>query len=155
MASDPSPNLNQVQRDLQRHRRDFSRRRIPDTLRRRVLDLLPVYPRKQVINTLGISYKMLRSWERDQAASLPAFPVTSPAMDFVSIPVPEEMKTIFPVTTPSEGPSVQTEVAVAALELRFDADTVLTFAGASASTHCLQLLRGLGYGRRHLSDAST
>ena len=139
---------------FKRHRRDFSRRRIPDTLRRRVLDLLPVYPRKQVINTLGISYKMLRSWERDQAASSLVRPVTSPTTDFVSISLTDDMKAALPVMSSSESAPLPTEKAVAALELRFDADTVLTFAGASASTHCLSLLRGLGYGRRHLTDVS-
>lgn len=153
MPSASSFDLNQVQRDFQRHRRDVGRRRIPDTLRHRVLDLLPVYPRKQVINTLGISYKMLLCWERDKAAALLTPPASSSAMTFVSVPPEENIGAVIPVTPSPELPFMRI-AAVTTLELRLDVDTVLTVSGDSASEHCLQLLQGLGYGRRQRAEDS-
>ena len=146
MPSNSPLDLNQVHQALQRHRHDFRGRRIPDGLRGQVVDLLATHPRKQVINTLGISYKMLSCWEQQAPPSLPAADLT-PVLDFVSVPLAQDEE------IPDSGHAVLTPAAitpngtVAPFELRLGAEVVLAFSGASAGEHCLQLLQGLGYGR--------
>ena len=131
------PALKQVQLALQQHRRQCGRQRIPDTIRQQTVSLLSVYPRKQVVNTLGISYKMLCSWER-----APLVPERSPdpaPVTFVQLPAD------------TTEPLPETDSGLPALELRFAPEVILAFHGAGATTQCLQLLQGLGYGRDRVS----
>lgn len=131
--SPPIPaELKRVQTALERHRRQSGRQRIPDRIRRQTVDLLSVYPRKQIINTLGISYKMLRNWLQESVATEEA--ADSAPVHFVSLPAIAESVT-------DSAPPLST------LELRFSDEVILAFHGAGATTHCLQLLQGLGYGR--------
>lgn len=138
MSATLPPSLKQVRSALQQHRRQFGRQRIPDIIRREVVSLLALYPRKQVVNTLGISYKMLCSWER--AALVPERSPDTTAMTFVQLPAE------------TTEPLPDTDSDLPAIELRFAPEVILAFHGAGAIMQCLQLLQGLGYGRDRVAE---
>ena len=128
MSATLPPALKRARLALQQHRRQFGRQRIPDTIRQQVVDLLVSCPRKQVVNTLGISYKMLCCWEQEQVAS------EADSMRFVPLPLAAE-------------PAPDQSGPLPAIEWRFSDDGVLAFYGEHATMQCLALLQGLGYGR--------
>lgn len=133
MPATPLSDLQRAQSALQQHRQ-LGRRRIPATLRRQAVSLLTSHSRRHIITALGISYSMLSQWEQEVCAAGAAIP---------------DPKTISFVRLPREAePEFHTPHAVPALELRLSADTSVAFSGASATTDCLSLLQGLGYGRQ-------
>ena len=134
MSATQSSSLSQAQLALEQHRHQFGRRRIPEAIRQQILNLLPLYPRKQVVNTLGISYKMLCHWERENI-SLDNTPDPN-TLAFVSLPI-------------ETSPTAAVDDTSAALELRLSEELTLAFNGTTAVAQCLQLLQGLGYGHHH------
>ena len=131
MSATLPPELKQVRLALQQHRRQFGRQRIPDTLRRSVVDLLSSCPRKQLIQVLGISYKMLCRREREAVEPKASPPST--AMSFVRLPME--------AVTDSAPDRV-----LPGIDVQLPDGVGLAFHGQMAPVQCLQLLQGLGYG---------
>ena len=131
MSTAADVELKRVQTALHQHRCQFGRRRIPDAIRQQILSLLVVYPRKHVVNTLGISYKMLCRWEEDVRVENTR--ADAQAMAFVELPTETASLSDLPRDLP-------------AIELRLSDEVVLAFHGSTGLAHCLPLLKGLGYG---------
>lgn len=132
MSEVPDFELQRVQSTLQAHRTQLGRRRIPDSIRQQTLSLLSLYPRKHVVNTLGISYKMLCRWE--QEAQGPDTPPETETVAFVELPM-------------DTGSACNRVGDLPAIELWLADEVRLTFNGSRVVAHCLPLLQGLGYGR--------